>query len=129
MATKVSGLIEKIDPGNSTQYSIASTAYGYCQTDATTAAKVVDMTGFTLLEGVTIHVKFQYNNTAANPTLNVNSTGAKNIVQYGTTAAGTSDNSGGWYAGAVIQFTYDGTSWVRDQGFNSNPVAAQIIRW
>ena len=66
MATKVNGLIQKVNPGNDTQYSIASTAYGYCQTAAATAAKVVDMTGFTLLEGTTIHVKFQYANTAAN---------------------------------------------------------------
>ena len=131
MASKVQGLIEKVklESSSTTAYSIASTAYGYCQTAANTAAKVVDMTGFTLNEGVTIHVKFQYNNTATNPTLNVNETGAKNIVQYGTTAAGTSDTSGGWCAGAVVQFTYDGTSWVRDQGFNSNPIAAQIIRW
>ena len=72
MATKINGLIQKINPGNGTQYSIASTAYGYCQTAAGTAAKVCDMTGFTLLEGTTIHVKFQYANTASSPTLNVN---------------------------------------------------------
>lgn len=120
MATKVNGLIQKVDPGNSTQYSIASTAYGYCETPAATKDKVVDMTGFTLLEGTTIHVKFQYANTASAPTLNVNGTGAKNIVQYGTTAVGTTPETNGWYAGAVVSFTYDGTSWVRDQGFNTN---------
>ena len=120
MATKVNGLIQKVNPGNNTQYSIASTAYGYCETAAATAAKVVDMTGFTLLEGTTIHVKLKENNTTASPTLNVNGTGAKPIVQYGTTAAGTSSSTTGWYAGAVVSFTYDGTSWVRDQGFNTN---------
>lgn len=118
MATKVNGMIQKVNLGNTVNYAIASTAYGYCQTAAGTAAKVVDMTGFTLLEGTTIHVKFQYNNTASSPTLNVNGTGAKNIVQYDTTAVGNVDSTSGWYAGAVVQFTYDGTSWVRDQGFN-----------
>lgn len=120
MATKVNGLIQKVNPGNNTQYSIASTAYGYCETAAATAAKVVDMAGFTLLEGTTIHVKFKNNNTVASPTLNVNGTGAKPIVQYGTTAASTGDATTGWYAGAVVSFTYDGTSWVRDQGFNTD---------
>jgi len=72
------------------------------------------MTGFTLYEGVTIHIKFQYNNTASSPTLNVNDTGTKPIVQYGTTAISTGDGTSGWYAGAVVSFTYDGTSWVRD---------------
>lgn len=119
MASKVSGIIEKINDGGTT-HSIASTAYGYCETAANQAAKVVDMTGFKLYEGITIHVKFQYENTASNPTLNVNSTGAKPIVQYGNTAAGTISETDGWYAGAVVAFTYDGTSWVRDQGFNTN---------
>lgn len=120
MASKVNGLIEKINPGNGTEYSLASTAYGYCETAAATKAKVVDMDGFVLIEGVTIHVKFLYANSASSPTLNVNGTGAKNIVQYGTTAVGTASATSGWYAGAIVQFTYDGTSWVRDQGFNTN---------
>lgn len=120
MASKVSGLIEKINPGNGTNYSIASTAYGYCQTAASTAAKVVDMEGFELLEGVTIHVKFQYSNSKASPTLNVNGTGAIPMVLYGTQPFSTATATTSWYPGAVIQLTYDGTSWVRDQGFNTN---------
>jgi len=72
------------------------------------------MTGFTLIEGTTVHIKFTHNNTVANPTLNINGTGAKPIVQYGTTAAGTASETTGWYAGAILALTYDGTSWVRD---------------
>ena len=122
MASKVSGIIEQIQPGgsNGTKYAIASTAYGYCTTSANEPAKTVDMTDFKLIEGVTIHVKFKEKNSASSPTLNVNGTGAKNIVQYGTTAASTADETSGWYAGAVVSFTYDGASWVRDQGFNTN---------
>lgn len=126
MATKVSGLIQKINPGNGTQYSIASTAYGYCTTAAGTTEKVVDMTGFTLTEGITIHVKFQYSNAAENPTLNVNGTGAKAIKQYGTTAVSTSNQTTGWNAGAVVMFTYDGTYWVRDQGYNTNTTYSSL---
>ena len=119
MASKVSGLIQKINPGNNTEYSIASTAYGYCETAAATVAKTCEMTGFKLLEGTTIYIKFKYDNTASNPTLNVNGTGAKPIVQYGTTSIGTTNSASGWYAGAVLSLTYDGTSWVCNQGLNS----------
>ena len=122
MASKVSGIVEQIQTGGSggTKYAIASTAYGYCETSANQPAKTVDMDGFKLNEGVTIHVKFKNSNTASNPTLNVESTGAKPIVQYGATAVSTTDETSGWYAGAILTLTYDGTSWVRDQGFNSN---------
>lgn len=128
MASKTNGLIQKIKP-NATTYSIASTAYGVCETPANTDAKIVDMAGFTLLEGTTIHIKFTYNNTASSPTLNINNTGAKPIVQYGTTAVSTSSSTSGWYAGAVVSFTYDGTSWVRDQGFNTNSTYTITSVW
>ncbi len=127
MADKtVSGLIEQIDAG-SNLYNIASTAYGYCETAAGTAAKVVAIAGFKYKTGVTIHVKFRYENTASsNLTLNVNSEGAKPIVlnsitaEVSATSAGTNSETTGWKAGAVVAFTYDGTNWVRDQGYNTN---------
>lgn len=116
------GLIEKVQIGtNGTSHSIAATAYGECNTDAAVQVKVVNMTGFFLAKGVTIRVKFTNNNTAsAAPQLNVNGTGAKPIKLYGSTDAGTADETTGWQAGAVISFTYDGTNWVRDQGYNTN---------
>ena len=106
MASKVSGYIGKINPGNGTQYSLGSTAYGYCETAAATAAKTVDMTGFILTEGATIFIKFKYNNTATDdPTLNVNSTGAKPLIPKT------------WYAGAILSLTYDGTSWIQANAY------------
>lgn len=119
MASKVNGVISKIQPADEA-YAIASSAYGYCQTAAATAAKVVDMTGFSLVEGITVHIKFQYANSASKPTLNVNGTGAIPIMQFGTTVAGNSATTSGWNAGAMVMFTYDGTNWVRDQGYNTN---------
>ena len=76
-----------------TEANIASTAYCTCATAAATAAKVANLQGvesntFTLMTGITVHVKFTYSNTATNPTLNVNGTGAKAIMKYGTTAVG-----------------------------------------
>ena len=119
MATQVSGYIGQINPGNGTNYAIGSTAYGYCQTAADTAAKVVDMTGFKLITGATIFVKFQYANSVANPTLNVNGTGAKPMYRYGTTTMNTSTTANGWLAGAVLALTYDGTGWVEHYWFNT----------
>ena len=121
MASKVSGMIEKLTI-NSTTHAIASTAYGYCETPAATQIKDVDMTGFVLYEGVTVHIKFANANTAANPKLKFNNednSNAKPIVQYGTTAVGTVAETSGWQAGAVLTLTYDGTSWIRDQGYNT----------
>lgn len=125
MASKVSGVIEYIQPGGSsgTKYAIAATAYGVCDTAASEAIKNVEMTGFKLQEGMTVHIKFTNANSVSNPKLKFNSeanTNAKPIVQYGTTAAGITEETDGWYAGAVLTLTYDGTSWVRDQGFNTN---------
>lgn len=125
MASKVSGVIEYIQPGGSsgTKYAIAATAYGVCDTAASKPIKNVDMTGFKLQEGMTVHIKFTNANSVSNPKLKFNSeadTNAKPIVQYGTTAAGITEETDGWYAGAVLTLTYDGTSWVRDQGFNTN---------
>ena len=53
-------------------------------------------------------VKFTNVNTAASPTLNVNSTGAKAMVKYGTTAV----DANAWPAGAVVELIFDGASWV-----------------
>ena len=103
-----------------TELPIGSTLYGTCDTEAATAAKVVTMANFDkLLTGVTIHVKFTYANGVANPTLNVNSTGAKNIYRYGTTAPSTSAASS-WQAGSIVSFTYDGSYWQMNDWLNDN---------
>ena len=97
---------------------IITLPYGVCETAAGTAAKAVTVdtkdSAFELVAGAAVLVKFSNKNSASNPpTLNVNSTGAKPIYRYGTTAASTSDETTGWRAGAVILFIYDGTGWVR----------------
>ena len=82
--------------------------YGTCATAAATVAKVATCSGFTLKTGAAIVVKFTYTNSASSPTLNVNSTGAKNITSYGTTAV----PAYAWKAGQMVLFVYDGTSWI-----------------
>ena len=85
--------------------------YGTCSTAAGTAAKTVAITGFTLTTGAVAYVKFSNTNTAATPTLNINSTGAKNIYdQHGVQITA----SYGHYliAGKIYTFMYDGTNYV-----------------
>ncbi len=110
MASIATGYIGKVTIGENT-YNVGSTIYGVSSTAANVAEKTVEMTGFKLIQGATIHVKFTNSNTAATPTLNVNSEGPKQIMAYGTTKAGTTSTTS-WYAGSVVSFTYDGTYWV-----------------
>lgn len=54
-----------------------------CSTAINTAAKTVSYTGFTLTDYKRVYVQFTNGNTANQPTLNVNSTGAKTILFRG----------------------------------------------
>lgn len=78
--------------------------YGTCSTAAATAAKTVSCSGFALLTGAEITVKFTVTNTAANPTLNVNSTGAKAIYYRGSAIP-----AGYLAANRTYTFRYDGS--------------------
>ena len=84
--------------------------FGACSTAAATAAKTVSITTgtFTLETGAKVTVKFTNKNTANSPTLNVNSTGAKNIYHNG--AQITSGTNKEMLYGTV-EFVYDGTQW------------------
>lgn len=106
---------EKGDPG---------LIYATCATAAATAAKVATCSGFTLTTGAVVAVKFTYANTAASPTLNVNSTGAKSIAAYGTTALPIN----AWAAGATVVFVYDGTQWIMLTALASRLATARTIR-
>lgn len=121
MATNI---IEKVKIGSSTDlYALASTAYFICSDPVDQTAKAVsDISGFVLIEGVTIHVKFTNGNTAAQPTLNVSSTGAIPIAFYGNTRADSTAMD--IPAGGVVSFTYskEGSDfyWVMNSGYNKD---------
>lgn len=86
--------------------------YGTCSTSAGTAAKVVSCSGFKLVTGATIAVKFTNAQTSTSSiTLNVNGTGAKTV--YGIPRSTTSQTrlDGAWEANEVKTFVYDGTYW------------------
>ena len=80
--------------------------YGTCDTVASTAAKTVSLSNYSLVTGSRIVVKFTVTNTAANPTLNVNNTGAKPIVYRGSAIS-----AGYLAANRVYEFVYDGMNW------------------
>ena len=80
--------------------------YGTCSTAAATAEKAVALTGFVLATGAVIHVKFTVTNTAANPTLNVNATGAKPVYYRGAAIT-----AGTLAANRTYEFVYNGTQY------------------
>jgi hypothetical protein len=96
---------------------ISADSYATCSTARSTAAKVVSLTGFSLKTGSTIKVRFtdtgSSNPASGNLTLNVNSTGAKTIVDGHTNnTTMTYANAGYFYNNMVCDFVYNGTSWV-----------------
>lgn len=105
----VTGIREAVNDGN----------YGICITAGNVQTKEVSIPGLVVQTGVTIHVYFTYTNNATDPKLSVNKTPGKYMVLYGTTKFGTATDTNGWRAGAVVSLTYDGTYWVRDQGYNT----------
>lgn len=89
--------------------------YYYCQTYDTTQNKIVtdSLSRFILTQGAEITVRFQYPQQYNGiPTLNVSSTGAKDIYRDSNTPAGQYE----WKAGEIIDFVYDGTHWVIKDG-------------
>lgn len=96
---------------------LGSTLYGVCSTAANTAAKTVTISDFdTLIEGITVHVRFTNFNSAANPTLNVSGTGAYPIY-YSSSVTPTDAIT--WKAGEVVSLTFDGTGF----GINGGAVS------
>lgn len=80
--------------------------YNTCSTAAGTAEKTVSAGSFSLETGAMVVVKFTVTNSAANPTLNVSSTGAKAIYYKGAAIT-----AGYLKASRVYLFIYNGTQW------------------
>ncbi len=102
--------------GVTNRYAVSSTAAG-------TATKVASITAgtFNLESGARVTVKFNSINTASNPQLNINGTGAKPIYYRG--AAITSGDNKYWIGG-VLDFVYDGSTAYHLVDVNTRYVAA-----
>lgn len=124
--TSAAGLMSAADK---TKLNATNVAYGTCSTEAATAAKEVTVSGNTnwvLAAGSIITVLFSATNTASNPTLNVNGTGAKNIF-YGASQITTSSLSYGGYANRPMTFMYDGTQYrFIGWGYDSNTAYTNV---
>lgn len=110
-----SGTIGKINAGGN-DYLVASTAFATCNTSANITAKVAtiqDSADFTAIEGITVQVLFTYSNTADNPTLNINSTGAYPIYLNTGTVPGQFAASS-WSNGSIVSFTLHNNFWYMD---------------
>lgn len=77
-----------------------------CSTAAATVTKTASLSGFKLGTGARVTVKFTYGCTAANPTLNINSTGAKAIYYKGAAVP-----AGYVLANSYVELIYDGTQY------------------
>lgn len=80
----------------------------YCDTAAGTAAKVGRCRSYIFYNGTIVSIRITATNTAENPTLNVNSQGAKDIYVNGTKIA--TSNKGTLTAGLYIGY-YDNSVW------------------
>lgn len=86
--------------------------YGTCSTGASTAAKVVTCNEAVICKGTTISINMTNTNTAANATLNVGSTVAKDIYANGIKL--TVNSRFNWRANTVQKFVFDGQVWRMD---------------
>ena len=100
--------------------------YSVCSTAAGTAAKTVTLTGFSLVVGAEVTVRFTSTNTAAaaNLTLNVNSTGAKGIRYRNAALPGAAVLE----TGRTYTFVYDGTYWQMEGDLNTDTTYQKITQ-
>lgn len=103
-------IARKID-GLTFDYTKDISRYGVCSTGSGIPTKTVSIPDVTALTtGLTVYVKFDNTNVAANPLLQINELTAASILSY--------DNNNPWSAGQVLGFVYDGTGW-REIGLSS----------
>ena len=111
--------------GSAVTINPKTTWYGTSSTGATTQAKTVTCSGFTLETGAIVCVTFTNANTYASAkiTLNVNSTGAKDV--YYNNAVTSSTNTLLWKAGETVIFVYSG-SYFYFAGKSANKLSAFV---
>lgn len=80
--------------------------YCICSTASATVAKTATLSGFKLVSGAKVVIKFTYGSTATSPTLNINSTGAKPIYYKGAAVP-----PGYITANLFVELVYNGTQY------------------
>lgn len=105
--------------------------YAECSTGASTTAKTANVSrgSFKLVVGSKVAVRFSYANTATSPTLNINSTGAKEIKAINS--SGTYVEPTNWNSQDIVTFIYNGAYYIMQPSFGtlpSLPVVGTITR-
>ena len=94
---------------------------GVCTTASATSAKELTIDDFSLVPGVSVQIVFAAVNTAANPTLNINGTGAKPVTCYGIPV-----EVGQLAKGQVYTLIYSGTAWQIVGGMAPYPIGQYV---
>lgn len=106
-----------------------SEQYAECSTARNVAAKTVTLAGFKLETGTRISVRFTNTGTtnpaSGNITLNVNGTGAKEIVDGRSNMAKITYTYNWFYGNQVNDFIYDGTYWVMTNRDNNTTYSSK----
>lgn len=87
-----------------------------CNSSDNDVIKIVDYTGFVLETGSRVLVKFTNDNTASNPKLNVNDTGAKSIMYNNAII-----EANVLVKNSIYEFVYDGTNYNLEPQFRGDP--------
>lgn len=98
--------------------------YAICSTASTLAAKSVTLDGFdfALVTGAFLRIKFTDSNSSGTPTLNVNNTGAKQLLLPDGTIFNT------WQANELLDVVYDGKNYVIDGSARATESQAGIVK-
>lgn len=117
--------------GGGSYTPVSDLFYGSCSTSASSSQKSVSVSSdtdatFYLVSGVSVRIKFSEGQNASSATLNVNSTGVKDIYTTNSTSA----SQGAWVAGEVVDFVYDGSKWLmvkgHDKAYTDNAIQTAI---
>jgi hypothetical protein len=81
--------------------------FGVCSTAGNVQTKTVNIPQYNLVTGARVTVKFENENTATNPTLNVSDTGARPIIYKGSSIPADALS-----ANSVREFVFDGTNYL-----------------
>ena len=99
--------ISKVTLPNNSSYDLKdklANIWAICSTDDDVAQKEITIDNFDLVVGMTIHVTFLEANTAASPTLKINSLAAAPIRLINS-------NISPWDDAETVSLTWDGTYW------------------
>ena len=109
---------------SNTSVKNAQDKFGTCSTTGSTSEKTVTLSQGTLTSltnGAVVTIDFSNANTAANPTLNVNSKGAKSILSE-------TGSSVGAFSAGTYTLTYNGSAWVMSSATAMSAAASADTR-